>query len=78
MLKEEQERVRERSEIFRRRTSFEDNLINEHIASMVKAIVNTDLKIKSIPLPTNDYSFHLIKASQEIPEISSNFYLTEF
>lgn len=77
MLREEEERVDERNKIFRRRTSFEDNLINEHIKLMLRTVRETDLQLIPIDLPNNDAIFAPLKEAKQIEDIDSNIYLTE-
>ena len=77
MLPAEQERAKQRSQLFRKRTSFEDNIINEHIRQMLKAVQLTDLQLKNVALPTDDHTFEVIRTTRAIPAISHNNYLTE-
>jgi hypothetical protein len=76
MLPSEVARVQERSRLFRKRTSFEDSLLNEHIQAMLKALQSTEV-VTNGPLPANDKPFEAIRESKQLDLLSSNYYLTE-
>ena len=77
MLRDEVARVKERGKDFKRRTSFEDNLINQHVEQMLKAVRSTDLKMRQIELPKSDWKFLKLRTTKQIEDINSNSYLTE-
>ena len=77
MLPHEQARVEERGLIFKKRTSFEDTLILDHLKEMIKGVQSTDLKLNANLLPKNDHSFEPIRTTKYIENVSTNTYLTE-
>ena len=63
MLPSEQVKKEDHLQLFRKRTSFEDNLINQHIGNMLKILKNTQLA--TLPtLPNNDSAFSQIHISE--------------
>ena len=75
MLPEEQARVEEREQEFTRRTSFEENLVNQHIQKMNDLILETGLQTKGA-LPNSDRAFEGVRESRHIVEIEENCYWT--
>lgn len=77
MLGDEEERVQQRDLLFRRRTSFEENLLNDHLQLMKRILQDTGLEIASTSLPLNDKLFAAVRESKSVELIDSNSYLSE-
>lgn len=57
LIESEVARVDERNQAFKKRTSFEENLVNDHLATMQRVLEQTGLKVSSAILPSNDRQF---------------------
>ena len=60
---------------FARRTSFEENILNQHLNQMKKVLLDTGLQIKPLPIPPNDASFTAERENGMIAVIEKNSYL---
>jgi hypothetical protein len=67
----------QRNNSFHRRTSFEENLLNDHLNSMKNALLDTGLQIKPVPLPSNDSPFAAVREKGNIGAIEENCYLLQ-
>lgn len=57
LIESEVSRVDERNQLFKKRTSFEENLVNDHLTTMKTVLEQTGLKVSLAILPSNDKQF---------------------
>jgi hypothetical protein len=77
MLGEEEERVQERDRSFHRRTSFEENLVNDHLRLMKRVLEETGLQLSGTSLPATDKPFAAIREAGTLEAVDGNSYLLE-
>lgn len=78
MLGDEEQRVQQRDLLFRRRTSFEENVLNNHLQNMKRVLQDTGLELAQTILPSSDKPFSSVREEKRIDLIDSNNFLSEF